>query len=58
MHGSVVGLSQALRALPFEPYAPVREQLPGLVRAIDLRRKIAGLELVPTDTLWWRRRPV
>jgi hypothetical protein len=47
-----------LRHLPFEPYAPVRCQLFGLVRASNRRRKEAGLELVPWSAIRLRRSPV
>ena len=55
---SVEEIAAELRGLRWEPYAPVREQLHGLLRAINRRRKAAGLELVPSGALWWRRRPV
>ena len=42
-------LSQEIRSLPFEPYAPVRRQLLNLVRAINKKRKTAGLEQLPWD---------
>ena len=44
---TVEELRSDLRHLSFEPYAPVRVQLCGLVRGINRRRKLAGLELVP-----------
>ena len=47
-----------LRALPYEMYAPVRNQLRVLLRAVNHRRKAAGLELVPGEVLCWRRGPV
>ena len=55
---SVEDLCRELRALDFEPYAPVRDQLRGLLRAVNHRRKTAGLELLPHTTLRLRRRPV
>jgi hypothetical protein len=51
-------LVSALRAVPFEPYAPVRDQLRGLLRAVNHRRKAAGLGLVPPQSLRLRRTPV
>jgi hypothetical protein len=51
-------IGQGLRALPFEPYAPVRNQLRILLRAVNRRRKAAGLELVPWDAIPRRRVPV
>jgi hypothetical protein len=58
VHRSVEELCADLRHLPFEPYAPVRCQLFGLVRAINHRRKVAGLELVPWSALRLGRSPV
>ena len=55
---SVENLCQELRSLPFELYAPVRDQLRGLVRAVNRRRSQGGLEPVPMNGLWGRRRPV
>jgi hypothetical protein len=51
-------IAQLFRALPFETYAPVRGQLFGLLAAVNMRRKAAGLELVPTDVVRVRRRIV
>jgi len=58
VHRSVEALYSDLRHLPFEPYAPVRCQLMGLVRAINRRRKAAGLELVPWSAVRLRRSPL
>jgi hypothetical protein len=58
VHRTVEELCSDLRHLPFEPYAPVRCQLFGLVRAVNRRRKVAGLELVPWSALRLRRSPV
>ena len=58
VHRSVEGLCCELRALDFEPYAPVRDQLGGLLRAVNHRRKTAGLELVPANALRLHRSPV
>ena len=55
---SVEALVGELRRLAFEPYAPVRDQLRGLVRLVNRRRHAAGLELLPQDTVFRRRRPV
>jgi hypothetical protein len=51
-------LWRALRAIPFSPFAPVRRQLCALLRAVNHRRKAAGLELLPGDALRLRRSPV
>ena len=58
VHRAVEELAVALRAIPYEPYAPVRDQLGVLLRAINRRRHAAGLELLPWDTPRWRRHPV
>ena len=55
---SVEDLACELRGLPFSPYAPIRTQLRELLRAVNRRRKAAGLELVPWEVLRWHRRPV
>ena len=55
---SVEDLCRELRALDFGPYAPVRDQLRGLLRAVNHRRKTAGLELVPPNALRLHRSPV
>ena len=58
VHRSVEDLSRILRSLPYEPYAPVLDQLRILVRSLNRRRKAAGLEPVPSAVLRQRRRPV
>lgn len=55
---SVEELRHALRTLPFSPFAPVRRQFCALLRAVNRRRKAAGLELLPWDVLRLRRRSV
>ena len=55
---SMENLCQLFRALPFEPYAPVQNQLRGLLRAVNRCRAVAGLERVPREALRWRRSPV
>ncbi len=55
---SVEELVHEIRAIPYELYAPVRDQLRGILRAVNRRRQAAGLELVPPGALWWRRVPV
>jgi len=51
-------LANELRRLPYEPYAPVRQQLLNLLRLINHARRTAGMELVSADTLRYRRRIV
>lgn len=55
---SVVELYGELRSLPFEPYAPVRNQLRSLLRKINRRRSVAGLEAVPESAIRQFRSPV
>lgn len=58
VHRSVEDLSRILGSLPYEAYAPVRDQLRILVRSINRRRKAAGLEPVPSGALRHRRKPI
>jgi hypothetical protein len=58
IHRTVEELGVEFGHLPFEPYAPVRCQLGGLLRFINRRRKLAGLELVPLSVLRWQRSPL
>ena len=55
---SVEELGRELRALPYEPYAPVRDQLRGVLRAVNHRRQAAGLERLPRDVLRQWRKPM
>ncbi len=55
---SAATLATMLGRLPFEPYAPVRRQLLGILRAVNKARKNAGFEPVPVACLRMRRRPV
>jgi hypothetical protein len=55
---SEMWLWNALSRIPFEPYAPVRRQLLNILRAVNRRRRAAGLERVPHTVLRLRRRPV
>lgn len=58
VHRSAENLARAFRSLPFEPYAPVRQQLLNILRAVNRSRKAAGFEPVPLSALRLRRRPV
>ena len=58
VHRSVDDLCRDLRAIPFEPYAPVRDQLRGILRAINRKRAVGGFEPVHSNVLWQTRRPV
>ena len=55
---SVEDIVAALRRIEYEPYAPVRDQLRQILRAVNRRRKAAGLELVPRTAVWLRRKPL
>ena len=58
VQSSVETLVCELRRLPFEPYAPVWDQLRVLLRRVNRRRRVAGLELLPCEALCRRRIPV
>lgn len=45
-------------SLPYEPYAPVRSQLLGVLRAVNRRRAVAGLPSVARDCVRTFRRIV
>jgi hypothetical protein len=51
-------LIRELRGIDYEPFAPVRTQLRTILRAVNRKRKIAGLELVPGQSVYLRRVPV
>jgi hypothetical protein len=55
---TVEELCREFRSLPFEPFAPVRDQCGILLRAVNRLRKTAGLELVPWNAVWHFRKPV
>ena len=55
---SAEALAGAFYDLPFEPYALVRRQEFHILRAVNRRRKAAGLPLVPKECIWLKRRPV
>ena len=55
VHRSVENLCLEFQALRLETYAPVRNQLFMILRAINRRRKAAGFEPVPPSVLRWRR---
>jgi hypothetical protein len=57
-HRSAEYLAAELYCVPFEPYAPVRQQLLLLVRHINRRRESAQLEPIPFSVLRYRRRIV
>lgn len=51
-------LASRFARLPFVPYAPVRDQYRQLLRAVNRKRRLAGLELLPISVLPIRRQPV
>ncbi len=51
-------LAMQLYCVPFEPYAPVRRQMLNILRAVNDRRKSAGLDKLPPKVLRYRRRIV
>ena len=55
---SAEALAGAFYDLPFEPYYLVRQQEFHILRAVNRRRKAAGLPLVPKECIWLKRRPV
>jgi hypothetical protein len=46
VHRSADAIARELGNLAFRPYAPIRRQLLCILRAVNLRRKTAGLDLV------------
>lgn len=55
---SVASLAKAFYDLPFEPYYLVRKQEFHLLRAVNRRRKSAGLSPIPPECIWLKRRPL
>lgn len=56
VHRSVENLVEEFRALGFEPYAPVRTQLAVILRSMNRRRSVAGLDAIPTSVLPVKRK--
>jgi hypothetical protein len=52
---TVEQLGRELYNLPYEPYAPVRQQLLNVLRLVNETRKAAGLEAVSPKVLRYRR---
>jgi hypothetical protein len=57
-HRTAAAIADELRTLPFEPYAPVRQQLFIILRAVNYARRAAGFQPVPWTALRLRRRIV
>jgi hypothetical protein len=55
---SAESLGRELYNLPFEPYAPVRQQMLNILRLVNKKRKEAGYELLPPTVLRYQRRIV
>lgn len=51
-------VEEQFRRLPFEPYAPVRSQLFGILREVNRRRELARFEPVPSSCVRVRRKVV
>lgn len=57
-HRTVEQLGKAFYCLPYEPYAPVRQQLLEILRVVNKARKAARLEPVSPTVLRYRRQIV
>lgn len=55
---SAEAIAQELFLLPYEPYAPVRQQILNLLRIVNEARKRAGLDRVPPESIRYQRRIV
>ena len=51
-------LVRELQRIDYEPFAPVRAQIRAILRAVNRKRKAAGLELVPRQAFDSHRYPV
>jgi hypothetical protein len=58
VHRKAAKIEGSFKSLPFEPYAPVRSQLFGILREVNRRRKLAGFVLVSSNCIRVRRRVV
>jgi hypothetical protein len=57
-HRSAETLGREFYNAPFEPYAPVRQQMLNLLRLVNKKRKEAGYELLSPTVLRYQRRIV
>lgn len=55
---TVEELCRELRTIPFAPFAPVRDQMRIILRAVNRLRKTAALELAPWNAIRHYRKPV
>jgi hypothetical protein len=58
VHQTVDELCMELRVIPFEPYAPIRDQFRIILRAVNRERKTVGLELAPWNAVRHFRKPM
>lgn len=58
VHRERAALEEELRRLRFEPYAPVRSQIHGILRAINRKRELAQYEPITQSCISMRRRVV
>ncbi len=55
VHKQGAYITQEVRQLPYESYAPVRRQLLYILTSVNLRRKAAGLPLISYKSIRYRR---
>ncbi|MGE3239514.1 MAG: hypothetical protein AB7G28_01185 [Pirellulales bacterium] len=55
---SRAAIADALFHVPYEPYAPVRQQMLNILRLINDKRRSAGLQPISSEALRYRRRIV
>ena len=55
LHRSVEQLGLELYNLPYEPYAPVRQQLLNILRLLNVKRKATGKDPISPKVLRYRR---
>lgn len=58
IHRTRERLEQELRRIAYEPYAPIRSQLHGILRGVNRKRSLAQYELVRTSCVRMRRHVV
>lgn len=58
LHRSAKAVKSELQKIQFEPYAPVRRQLLGILQGVNQARKQAGYELLGQEVFRLRRRVV
>jgi len=58
VHRSVENLAEEFHLVRFAPFARVRRQMLNILRAVNRKRNLAGLESVPQSALRLSRKPV